>query len=67
MIRIETAPDPEQSASRTELRQLLEQALLNLPERYRTVLMLSDVEEPSASETAAALDLTEDNVKVRLH
>jgi len=29
--------------------------------------MLRDVEELSTSETAAVLDLTEDNVKVRLH
>lgn len=64
---VETSPDPEQSASRAELGQLLEGALLDLPEQYRTVVMLRDVEELSTSETAAALDLTEDNVKVRLH
>lgn len=29
--------------------------------------MMQDVEELSTSETAAALDLTEENVKVRLH
>lgn len=29
--------------------------------------MLRDIEELSTAETAAALDLTEDNVKVRLH
>jgi RNA polymerase sigma-70 factor (ECF subfamily) len=67
MNMVETSPDPEQSASRTELGQLLEEALLGLPEQYRTVVMLRDVEELSTSETAAALDLTEDNVKVRLH
>ena len=67
MIVVETAPNPEQSASRAELRQLLEEALLDLPEQYRTVVMLRDVEELSTSETAEALDLTEDNVKVRLH
>jgi RNA polymerase sigma-70 factor (ECF subfamily) len=63
----ETSLDPEQSASRAELCQLLEEALLGLPEQYRTVVMLRDVEELSTSETAAALDLTEQNVKVRLH
>ena len=45
----------------------LEEALLDLPEQYRIVVMLRDVEELSTSETAAALDLTEHNVKVRLH
>ena len=38
-----------------------------LPSQYRTVLMLREVEELSTSETAAALGLTEENVKVRLH
>jgi RNA polymerase sigma-70 factor, ECF subfamily len=63
----ETSPDPEESASRTELGQLLEEAVLGLPEPYRTVIMLRDVEGLSTAETAAALDLTEENVKVRLH
>jgi len=67
MNLVETSPNPEQSASRAELGQLLEKALLDLPEQYRTVVMLRDVEELSTSETAAALDLTEHNVKVRLH
>ena len=40
---------------------------MRLPKRYRTVLMMRDVEELSTSETAAALNLTEENVKVRLH
>ncbi|HXA78156.1 MAG TPA: sigma factor-like helix-turn-helix DNA-binding protein [Candidatus Acidoferrales bacterium] len=35
--------------------------------QYRAVVMLRDVEELSTSQTAAALDLTEQNVKVRLH
>jgi RNA polymerase sigma-70 factor (ECF subfamily) len=63
----ETSPNPEQTASTAELGDLLEQALLGLPEEFRTVVMLRDVEEMSTSETAAALDLTEENVKVRLH
>ena len=59
--------DPEETASRAELARLLEHSLMNLPEQYRTVLMLRDVEELSTSETAEALGLTEENVKVRLH
>jgi RNA polymerase sigma-70 factor, ECF subfamily len=64
---VDTSPDPELSASRAELNQLLEQALLDLPLQYRAVVMLRDVEDLSTSETAAALDLTEENVKIRLH
>jgi RNA polymerase sigma-70 factor, ECF subfamily len=67
MNLVETSPNPEQSASRAELGQLLEEALLDLPEQFRIVVMLRDVEELSTSETAAALDLTEHNVKIRLH
>ena len=61
------SPDPEQSASGAQLRYLLEEAVLDLPEHYRTVIMLRDIEELSTAETALVLDLTEDNVKVRLH
>lgn len=64
---VESSPDPEQNASRAELSHLLEEALLGLPEQYRTVVMLRDVEGMSTAETASALDLTEDNVKIRLH
>jgi RNA polymerase sigma-70 factor (ECF subfamily) len=64
---VETSPDPEQLTTRAELRELLEEAILDLPEQYRAVLMLRDVEELSTAETADALSLTEENVKVRLH
>lgn len=64
---VETSLDPEQRASVAELGQILEEAVLGLPDHYRTVIMLRDVEELSTSETAAALDITEQNVKIRLH
>jgi RNA polymerase sigma-70 factor (ECF subfamily) len=64
---VETAPDPEQNAARAELGRLLESVILALPAHYRTVIMLRDVEGLSISEVAAALDLSEQNVKVRLH
>jgi RNA polymerase sigma-70 factor (ECF subfamily) len=67
MKMVETSLDPEQSASRAELGSLLEEAVLGLPEAYRTVVMLRDVEEMSTAETAATLDLSEENVKIRLH
>lgn len=59
--------NPEQQAANTELSGLLEQAILELPDSYRVVLMLRDVEQLSTSETAFALDLSEENVKTRLH
>ncbi len=67
MSPMESSPDPEQCASIAEVRQLLEEAILGLPDQYRTVVMMRDVEQMSTAETAAALDLSEENVKVRLH
>ncbi|MGE5205834.1 MAG: RNA polymerase sigma factor [Chlamydiota bacterium] len=62
-----TTPDPEQQASDRELVALLQSAVLALPPAYRSVLMLRDIEEMSTADTAEALELTEENVKVRLH
>ncbi len=62
-----TEPSPEQQASSGELKALLEHAVLALPEHYRAVVVLRDIEEMNTNEVAAALDLTEENVKVRLH
>lgn len=59
--------DPERSTSHSEVARMLEEAILALPDHYRTVLMLRDVEELSTADTAASLSLTEENVKVRLH
>jgi hypothetical protein len=38
-----------------------------LPPKYRVVVMMRDLEEMSVAETAGCLDITEENVKVRLH
>jgi RNA polymerase sigma-70 factor (ECF subfamily) len=67
MSIVETSLDPEQRASVAEVGQLLEEAVLGLPDPYRAVVMLRDIEEMSTTETAAALELTEENVKVRLY
>ena len=62
-----TALNPDQHLSASELGRALESAILSIPEQYRLVLMMRDVEQLSTSETAAALELSEENVKVRLH
>jgi RNA polymerase sigma-70 factor (ECF subfamily) len=59
--------NPESDTASGELSRLLEQAIERLPENYRTVVMMRDVEEMSTSETAECLSVTEDNVKIRLH
>jgi RNA polymerase sigma-70 factor, ECF subfamily len=62
-----TAPNPEEQLSAAELGRALESAILSIPEQYRLVLMMRDVEQLSTNETATALELSEENVKVRLH
>ncbi|MBK5291710.1 MAG: RNA polymerase sigma factor [Acidobacteriia bacterium] len=52
---------------REELNAELERALREIPETYRAVVLLRDVEELSTAETAELLDISEDNVKQRLH
>lgn len=59
--------DPEQVAYDRELEHVLEQAILKLSEDYRLVLMLRDVEGMTTEEAAECLELTSENVKVRLH
>lgn len=61
------APDPEQQASNSEVRRLLEEAVEKLPDAYRTIFILRDIEEMSTIDAADVLEITEDNVKVRLH
>ncbi len=61
------APDPEQQASNSEVRRLLEEAVEKLPDAYRTIFILRDIEEMSTTDAAEVLEITEDNVKVRLH
>jgi RNA polymerase sigma-70 factor (ECF subfamily) len=58
---------PEQNASTSEIAGLLEASIDSLPDKYRQVFMLRDVEEMSTADTAACLEISEENVKVRLH
>jgi RNA polymerase sigma-70 factor, ECF subfamily len=57
---------PSEALEQKELRKALTQALDSLPEKYRTVLILRDVQHLSIAETAQALRLSEANVKTRL-
>lgn len=61
------APDPEARTLTTEMRGYFESSMEALPEAYRVVLFLRDVEELSTAETADTLGLTENAVKIRLH
>lgn len=50
-----------------ETQRLVRQKIEELPESYRTVLLLRDIEERSTAETAELLGMTETAVKTRLH
>jgi RNA polymerase sigma-70 factor (ECF subfamily) len=59
--------DPEAAAARGEVRRLLERAVDQLPDHFRVVFMLRDIEEMSVEETASHLGLRPETVKTRLH
>ena len=50
-----------------ELGRTLQQAVAKLPEKYRVVFVLREIEDLSVRETSAALQIEESNVKVRLN
>jgi RNA polymerase sigma-70 factor (ECF subfamily) len=62
-----TQPNPEHQAFAGELRRMLESAVDALPQDYRVVFMLRQIEGLSTQETADSLEINEDTVKTRLH
>jgi len=59
--------DPEADAARAQIRRILERAVDDLPEPFRLVFILREVEELSVEETASHLNLRPETVKTRLH
>jgi RNA polymerase sigma factor (sigma-70 family) len=57
---------PEKTMMNKELKQVLESAISSLPEKYRIVFLMREVEQMSISETTHVLDISEGNVKARL-
>ena len=57
----ETALESQQST------EIVKSEIGNLPELYRVVLILRDIEEITTAEVATLLDMSEANVRVRLH
>jgi RNA polymerase sigma-70 factor (ECF subfamily) len=58
---------PSEAIERDEVRKLIQQAIGQLPDIYRQVFLLRDVEELTTSETAETLNISVPSVKVRLH
>ena len=58
---------PEENVMNDELRRTLEAELLSLPDDYRAVIILRDVEGVSTTEASGILNVTEGVVRTRLH
>lgn len=61
------AADPETELSRSQARHLLENAVDELPDDFRAVFVLRDVEGMSTEETASYLGIRPETAKTRLH
>jgi RNA polymerase sigma-70 factor, ECF subfamily len=59
--------DPEVIMAQSEIRALLERAIDDLPENFRTVLVARLIEGMSVEETAALFGILPETVKTRLH
>lgn len=59
--------NPEAEAARAEIRRLLEAALDDLPDAFRVVFVMREIEQMSTEETADQLHLVPETVKTRLH
>jgi RNA polymerase sigma-70 factor, ECF subfamily len=59
--------EAEALSRQAEVCQAVRQAIDRLPDSFRTVLLLRDIEELSTDETAEVLGLTPNAVKIRLH
>ena len=58
---------PSDKMINTELKNILETSIRNLPEKYRVVFVMREIEGLSVAETQECLQLSEANVKVRLN
>jgi RNA polymerase sigma factor (sigma-70 family) len=64
---VANSQSPLSKLLQAELKAILEDAICTLPEKYRTVFVMRQIEEMSVAETQACLGLSEANVKVRLN
>lgn len=59
--------NPESYYMEKEKKEIIENAIKQLPEKYKSVFILKEVEGMSIEETSEVLEITKVNVKVRLH
>jgi RNA polymerase sigma-70 factor (ECF subfamily) len=66
LMRGSEAEAPDVALAREQLRKLLEQAVADLPDAFRTVFVLREIEGLSCEETGAILEVPVQTVKTRL-
>ena len=66
-LQHQNTADASEKVMNAELRKILEQAILELPEKYRAVFVMREIEDMNVAETKACLDISAINVKVRLN
>lgn len=62
-----TPPGADSELGRNQIREFIERAVDDLPDAFRIVFILRDIEELSTEETASQLSLKPETVKTRLH
>lgn len=67
LMRGSEAAAPDVTVAREQIRKLLENAVAELPESFRTVFVLREIEGLSSEETSDILDVPVATVKTRLH
>jgi RNA polymerase sigma-70 factor (ECF subfamily) len=65
-VFIDWSEDPSANIYNTEVKAQIDQAIGKLSEIYRSVFILRDIEGLSIKETSSILNITEENVKIRL-
>jgi len=64
---VDWSESADKALERAETRALINRAIDQLPESYRTVLVMRDLEEMSTAEVAEMLGVSANVIKVRLH
>lgn len=65
-VFVDWSQDPSMDVQNEEIKKVLDKAIDDLGDIYRTVFILRDIEMLSIRETSKILDISEENVKIRL-
>ncbi|MGE5401664.1 MAG: RNA polymerase sigma factor [Ignavibacteriales bacterium] len=67
IFKVNDMNDPYRTTINNELKEILEKAVDDLPEKYRTIFVMREIEDMTVAETSRCLNISESNVKVRLN